>query len=307
MFKIKKKGKNGLAVFASAALILMLVFSLLLGAGCSQGVVTPETGEETGEAAEGTEAGAGEGEYIILSTTTSTYDSGLLDYLLPVFKDKTGIEVRIVSQGTGQALETGKRGDADVLLVHDRKAELQLVEEGYFTDRHDVAYNDFIILGMPDDPAAVKEAQNAVEALSRIADKEEIFISRGDDSGTHRRELATWDVAGISERGEWYKSIGQGMADTLRMADELQGYTMSDRGTYLSLKGTLDLEILFEGDPVLFNQYGVMAVSKDKHPHIKYEQAMKFVDFLLSEEGQEMIANFMIGNDPLFFPGKGVE
>ncbi|MGI5882867.1 MAG: substrate-binding domain-containing protein [Dethiobacteria bacterium] len=305
MFKIGK-GRNCLSVLASAALILMLLFSLLMGAGCSQEAVVPEAGGENGEEI-GAEGGAGEDEFIILSTTTSTYDSGLLDYLLPVFKEKTGIEVRVVSQGTGQALETGKRGDADVLLVHDRAAELELVEEGFFTDRHDVCYNDFIILGAPEDPANVKEADNAVEVLSRIAENEEIFISRGDDSGTHRRELATWDEAGISERGEWYKSIGQGMADTLRMADELHGYTMSDRGTYLSLKDTLDLEILFEGDPVLFNQYGVMAVSSEKHPHIKYEQAKKFVDFLVSDEGQEMIASFKIGDDPLFFPGKGVE
>lgn len=314
MFQInKRKERNGLSVLVSTAMILMLLFSLLLGVGCSQGTVAPEAGEETGEEATGAEGEevAGEegeeGEFIILSTTTSTYDSGLLDYLLPAFKEKHGIEVRVVSQGTGQALETGKRGDADVLLVHDRASELQLVEEGYFTDRQDVMYNDFIILGPSGDPASIKDAKSAVEAFLKIAESEEIFVSRGDDSGTNRKELSIWDEAGVSERGEWYKSVGQGMGDTLRMASELQGYTLSDRGTYLSLKDTLDMEILFEGDPVLFNQYGVMAVSSEMHPHVKYEQAKKLIDFMMSQEGQEMIASFTIGEDPLFFPGKGVE
>ena len=305
----RRKGKKSLsALFLSSALILMLIFSLLAGAGCSQQeAVTPQTGEETGEEAGAEEAGGEEGSFIILSTTTSTYDSGLLDYMLPAFTEKYGIEVRVVSQGTGQALETGKRGDADVLLVHDRASELKLVEEGYFTDRHDVMYNDFIILGPSEDPAAVKETKTVKEAFAKIAEAEEVFVSRGDDSGTHRKELSIWDNAGVSERGEWYKSVGQGMGDTLRMAGELQGYTLSDRGTYLSMKDTLDLEIVLEGDPVLFNQYGIMAVNPEKHAHVKYEETLKLIDFFMSQEGQEMIASFTIGDDPLFFPGKGVE
>jgi len=306
----KKEKKSLFGQLLGIALILMLVFSLLMGAGCSQGAVTPQNDEEAGEeaaGAEGDEQVAEEGEFIILSTTTSTYDSGLLDFMLPAFTEKYGIEVRVVSQGTGQALETGKRGDADALLVHDRASELQLVEEGYFTDRQDVMYNDFIILGPAGDPAAIKGMESATEAFTKIAEEEETFISRGDDSGTNRRELSLWDKTGVNERGEWYKSVGQGMGDTLRMAGELQGYTMSDRGTYLSLKDTLDLEILVEGDPDLFNQYGIMAVSPEMHTHVKYEQAMKLIDFFMSPEGQEMIASFKIGDDTLFFPGKGVE
>lgn len=269
-------------------LIAVLVLGLVL-AGCGQ------KQEETG------------GE-IMLATTTSTYDTGLLDYLNEAFTEKTGIEVKVTPKGTGQALELGKRGDADVLLVHDRASELQLVEEGYFVDRQDVMYNDFIILGPAADPAGIKGMKDAVEALKAIAEKGSTFVSRGDDSGTHRLELRLWEQAGVEVEGkEWYNAVGQGMGDTLRVAHEKEAYVISDRGTYLSLKDDLELEILVEGDPVLFNQYGVMAVNPEKHEHVKYDLAKKYIDFLMSEEGQERIASFKVKGEQLFFPGLGIQ
>ena len=269
-------------------LIAVLVLGLVL-AGCGQ------KQEETG------------GE-IMLATTTSAYDTGLLDYLNEAFTEKTGIEVKVTPKGTGQALELGKRGDADVLLVHDRASELQLVEEGYFVDRQDVMYNDFIILGPAADPAGIKGMKDAVEALKAIAEKGSTFVSRGDDSGTHRLELRLWEQAGVEVEGkEWYNAVGQGMGDTLRVAHEKEAYVISDRGTYLSLKDDLELEILVEGDPVLFNQYGVMAVNPEKHEHVKYDLAKKYIDFLMSEEGQERIASFKVKGEQLFFPGLGIQ
>ena len=269
-------------------LIAVLVLGLVL-AGCGQ------KQEETG------------GE-IMLATTTSTYDTGLLDYLNEAFTEKTGIEVKVTPKGTGQALELGKRGDADVLLVHDRASELQLVEEGYFVDRQDVMYNDFIILGPAADPAGIKGMKDAVEALKAIAEKGSTFVSRGDDSGTHRLELRLWEQAGVEVEGkEWYNAVGQGMGDTLRVAHEKEAYVISARGTYLSLKDDLELEILVEGDPVLFNQYGVMAVNPEKHEHVKYDLAKKYIDFLMSEEGQERIASFKVKGEQLFFPGLGIQ
>jgi tungstate transport system substrate-binding protein len=213
----------------------------------------------------------------------------------------------VISQGTGQALETGKRGDADVLLVHDRASELKLVEEGYFTDRQDVMYNDFIVVGPPADPAGVKGIEKVTDAFTAISSGGHTFVSRGDDSGTNRKELSLWGKAGIDDFKDWYLSVGQGMGDTLRMAGEKQAYTLTDRATYLSLKDTLDLEIVLEGDPILFNQYGVMAVNPANHSHVKYESAVKLINFLMSPEGQELTASFQIGGEGLFFPGKGVD
>ncbi len=276
-------------------LALLLALGLLV-AGCAP----QEEPGENGEAEPGDE-------FITLATTTSTYDSGLLDYLNPIFTEETGIEVRVVSKGTGQAIELGKNGDADVLLVHDRKAELVLVEEGYVINRTDVMYNDFIIVAPEDDPAGIGELDSAVEALKAIADSGAAFVSRGDDSGTHRLELRLWEQAEVDLEGDWYLSIGQGMGDTLRMADEKEAYTITDRGTYVSLKNTLDLVIVFEGDPALFNQYGVMAVNPELHEHIKFESAMKYVDFLTSARGQELVSGFKKEGETLFFPGQGVE
>ncbi|OPL08809.1 MAG: hypothetical protein AVO33_09170 [delta proteobacterium ML8_F1] len=247
-------------------------------------------------------------DFIILATTTSTYDSGLLDYLNPVFSQKTGIEVRVVSQGTGAALETGKRGDADVLVVHDRVSELALVEEGAFVNRSDVMYNDFIFVGPEDDPAGLKAAKDALSGLKAINDTRSGFVSRGDDSGTHRMEQRLWETAGIDTSSEaWYLSVGQGMGDTLNMASEVQGYAMTDRGTYVAMKDNLDLVIVLEGDARLFNQYGVMAVSPERHPEVKYDDAMMYVDFLMSEEGQNLIGSYQVNGETLFFPGYGLE
>jgi tungstate transport system substrate-binding protein len=284
---------------------LMILSAFLLVAGCGEETAPVEEPAEEKET-------AGEPEliddYITLATTTSTYDSGLLDYLNPIFTDQTGIEVQVVSQGTGAALETGKRGDADVLLVHDRASELQLVEEGAFVDRHDVMYNDFIFVGPVEDPAEVGEVSTAAETLTRIAGSEETFVSRGDDSGTHRMEMRLWESAGIDPAGQgWYLSIGQGMGDTLNMASEELGYAMTDRGTFVAMKDNLDLVILLEGDQVLFNQYGVMAVNPDEHTHVKYDYAMMYIEFLMSDEGQELINSYQVNGETLFFPGYGLE
>lgn len=273
-------------------LCLMLFLTMILGAvvGCEQDASAP-TGNE----------------FILLATTTSTYDSGLLDNMLPVFEEKYGIEVRILSKGTGQALELGKGGDVDVLLVHDRSTELELVNEGFFVDRYDVMYNDFIIVGPASDPAGIKDIETPIDALETIARGNHIFVSRGDDSGTHSMELSLWEAAGLSYFGKGYNSVGQGMGDTLRMADELEGYTLTDRGTYAALKEGLEMEILLEGDSTLFNQYGIMAVSPDKYSNIKYENALKLIDFFMSDEGQQMIADYKLQGEVLFFPGMGLE
>ena len=284
--------KNKL-VFIKLLLGIMLVTTLLFAFGCSQ-AATP--GEEAID------------DFIILATTTSTYDSGLLDFLNPIFTAKTGLEVQVISQGTGAALQTGARGDADVLLLHDRASELELVESGAFIDRYDIMYNDFVIVGPTDDPAGVMNVENAVDAYSQIANGRHTFVSRGDDSGTHRMELRLWDSAGINtDSQDWYLSIGQGMGDTLNMANEALGYSITDRATYVAMKDNLDLVIVLEGDPVLFNQYGVMAVNPVEHPHAKYDYAMMYIEFLMSSEGQDLISSYQVNGEPLFFPGYGLE
>ena len=282
--KIWNRSKNRLTFYIF--LPLLLVIFMMIAVGCVQNA-SPQ--------------------FIFLATTTSTYDSGLLEDMLPVFEKKYGIEVRVIPKGTGQALELGKSGDVDVLLVHDRNFELKLVEEGYFINRYDVMYNDFILVGPASDPAGIKEFETAIDALKAIARKNQIFVSRGDDSGTHRMELSLWKAAGLSDFGNGYNSVGQGMGDTLRMADELEGYTLTDRGTYAALKEGLEMEVLLEGDPTLFNQYGIMAVNPDKHSHIKYESALKLIEFFMSEEGQQMIANYKLQGEVLFFPGMGLK
>lgn len=301
---IKKARKNG-SRFLLLAVATCFMFTFLLVSGCSQ--VPAPIQDDKEPAAEGKAEEVQADEFIILATTTSTYDSGLLDVLLPAFTEKYGIKVHVLSKGTGQALEIGKRGDADVLLVHDRPTELKLVEEGYFTDRRDVMYNDFIVVGPPADPVGVKEINKVTEAFAAIASRGYTFLSRGDDSGTNRVERSLWEEAGVSDFGDWYLSVGQGMGDTLRMASEMQAYTLADRATYLSLKDKLDLEILLEGDPILFNQYGIMVLNPARHPYVKYESALKLIEFMLSPEGQQIIASFQIGGESLFFPGKVVE
>lgn len=268
-------------------LMVTMLLSLALIAGCT----AAETDKEPVQLKE-----------LKLATTTSTYDSGLLDEFTPAFEEKYGYQVLIISQGTGAALETGKRGDCDVLLVHAKSLELELVEQGYFVDRHDVMYNDFVIVGPEADPAGIAGGQDVVFALAKIAESEAVFVSRGDDSGTHKKEMALWKQADLDPSGEWYQSVGQGMGDTLRMAGEMQGYTLVDRGTWIAMRETVALKITLEGDPVLFNQYGVMAVNPENHPHVDHEGAKKFIDFMISEAGQNRIADFKKDGEQLFVP-----
>jgi tungstate transport system substrate-binding protein len=240
------------------------------------------------------------------ASTTSTENSGLFGYILPLFEKKTGIRVDVVAVGTGAAIEIGKRGDADVVFVHAKQQELKAVEEGYFVNRHDVMYNDFVIVGPPDDPAKIRGMKSAVEAFRRIADSGQPFVSRGDKSGTNTKELEIWKKGGVDPKGKkWYLEVGQGMEKTQRIASEKKAYTLTDRGTWLATKDRdrLDLVIVLEGDPILFNQYGVMAVNPERQKHVKYKEAMEFVTWLISKDGQEAIASFKdkLGNQ-LFIP-----
>jgi len=242
---------------------------------------------------------------IICSSTTSTENSGLFGYILPMFEKKTGIKVKVVARGTGAAIEMGKRGDADVAFVHAKEQELKAVEEGFFVDRHDVMYNDFVIIGPFDDPAKIKGMKSAADALRKISTSSQ-FVSRGDNSGTNTKELSLWKKVGIEPKGQkWYLEVGQGMEKTQRIANEKRAYTLTDRGTWLATKDKdkLEMVIVLEGDPTLFNQYGVMAVNPEKHKHVKYKEAMEFVNWLISKEGQQAIASFKDKNGtPLFIP-----
>jgi len=242
---------------------------------------------------------------IICSSTTSTENSGLFGYILPMFEKKTGIKVKVVARGTGAAIEMGKRGDADVAFVHAKEQELKAVEEGYFIDRHDVMYNDFVIIGPTDDPAKITGMKSTVEAFKKIS-AASTFISRGDNSGTNTKELSIWQKAGIVPKGQkWYLEVGQGMEKTQRIADEKHAYTLTDRGTWLATrdKDRLAMMIVLEGDPTLFNQYGVMAVNPAKFKQVKYKEALEFINWLISKEGQQAIASFKDKNgNPLFIP-----
>ena len=243
--------------------------------------------------------------FITVASTTSTENSGLFGSLLPKFQQETGIEVRVVAVGTGQAIKNAERGDADVLFVHHKPSELAFVAEGFGVERRDVMYNDFIVLGPRDDPAGIKGSTDAVAALRQIAVKQAPFVSRGDDSGTHKLELSLWEAAGIDVKrasGSWYREAGAGMGATLNTAGGLNGYTISDRGTWLSFKNKGTLVSLTEGDPRLFNQYGVILVNPAKHPHVKAGDAQAFIDWLVSDRGQKAIADFRIEGEQLFFP-----
>jgi len=240
------------------------------------------------------------------ASTTSTYNSGFFEYILPIFERKTGIKVDVVAVGTGAAIEIGKRGDADFVFVHAKEDELKAVEEGWFVNRHDVMYNDFIIVGPPENPAKIKEVKSAEEAFRKIAETSSLFVSRGDKSGTHTKELSIWKKIGITPAGQkWYLEVGQGMEKTLRIANEKRAYTLTDRGTWLATKDKdkLDMVVVLEGDPILFNQYGVMAVNPEKHTGVKYQEAMQFINWIISKEGQDAIASFKDKNgNALFIP-----
>lgn len=242
---------------------------------------------------------------IVVASTTSTQDSGLFEHILPLFKEKTGIEVKVVAQGTGQALDTGRRGDADVVFVHAKAQEEEFVEEGYGVKRFDVMYNDFVLVGPKEDPAGVAGTDDIAAAFQAIRDKQTPFVSRGDKSGTHSAELRLWKEAGIdisADKGPWYREIGQGMGAALNTASSMNGYVLSDRGTWLSFKNRGDLEIVVEGDKRLFNQYGVILVNPEKHPSVKAEFGQAFIDWLISPEGQEAIAEYKVDGQQLFFP-----
>jgi tungstate transport system substrate-binding protein len=243
-------------------------------------------------------------ESIVLASTTSTDQSGLFGFMLPKFEAKTGIKVKVVALGTGQALDTGRRGDADVLLVHDRPAEDKFVAEGFGVERRDVMYNDFIVVGPKADPARLKQTKDVVEGFKRLAAGTAPFVSRGDKSGTNAAELRFWKDAGIDPKG-WsgYKEAGSGMGPTLNMSAAMGAYTLADRGTWLSFKNRQDLEIVLEGDKRLFNPYGVMLVNPAKHPHVKSAAGMKFIEWITSPEGQAVIADYKINGEQLFFPG----
>ena len=269
-----------------ASRVLSLVLAILVGALVNRG---PASAEDRS---------------IVVASTTSTQDSGLFGYLLPIFKAKTGIEVKVIAQGTGQALDTARRGDADVVFVHARAQEEKFLAEGFGVKRFDVMYNDFVLVGPKSDPAGVK-GKDIETALKAIQAKAAPFVSRGDRSGTHSAELALWKQAGIDisgSKGPWYREIGQGMGAALNTAAAMNGYTLSDRGTWISFGNRGDLDIVVEGDKRLFNQYGVMLVNPEKYPTVKKELGQAFVDWLISPEGQAVIAGYKIDGQQLFFP-----
>lgn len=242
---------------------------------------------------------------IILATTTSTRDSGLLDYLLPKFEDETGIKVKVIAVGTGKALQMGRDGEADILLVHAKSDEEQFVKEGHGLKRHDVMYNDFILVGPKEvNDGLIKKSNDIVEAFKFIAKNKFKFISRGDNSGTHKKELKIWEEIGIKPEGDWYVSAGRGMGDVLKMADEIRAYTLTDRATYLNLRDKIDLDIIVEKDSRLFNQYGIILVNPDKNDNINSKGALIFMNWLLSDKTQKLIGEY--GKDkfgmPLFVP-----
>jgi tungstate transport system substrate-binding protein len=246
--------------------------------------------------------------FITVTSTTSTEQSGLFKHILPVFQKKTGIEVRVVALGTGQALDLARRGDADVVLVHAKAAEEKFVTEGNGVKRQPVMYNDFVLIGPKSDPAKVAAGKDITEALKKIRRAQAPFVSRGDRSGTHMAEIALWKQAGVdigAEKGPWYRDTGQGMGPALNTASSMNGYILSDRATWLAFKNRGDLTILVEGDKRLFNQYGVILVNPDKHKSVKRELGQAFIDWIVSPEGQKAIADYKIGADQLFFPNAG--
>jgi tungstate transport system substrate-binding protein len=238
---------------------------------------------------------------IKMATTTSTENSGLLDYMLPKFTEKKGIAVDVIAVGTGAALNLGRNGDVDVVMVHAREAELEFVEEGHGVNREDIMYNDFVILGPVEDPAGVKGSMKVEEALQKIAENEATFVSRGDDSGTHKKEMQLWEESDINPSGDWYLEAGRGMGDVITMADQQQAYTLADRGTYLSMRDKIELKILFWGDEMLFNPYGIIAINPEKHPEAEIEPAMALVEWFISDEAKKLIKTYRVQGEQLFY------
>ncbi len=246
-------------------------------------------------------------ETLTLTTTTSTYDTGLLDEVNAAFTDRYGVEVEAVAQGTGAALETGRAGDSDVVMVHARSLEDDFIRDGYGVNRRDLMYNDFIIVGPEDDPAGIDGMEEATEAFRAIADTGSTFISRGDNSGTHTKELAIWDASGVEPGGEWYREAGSGMGEVLNQANQTPGYTLADRGTFISQQSELDISIRVEGPieggpELLANPYGIVAVNPGVHENANYDLAMSYIGFITSREGQEIIREYTVEGEQLFFP-----
>ncbi len=248
------------------------------------------------------QAGNNPEKIVRLATTTSTENSGLLSDLLPKFSEETGYQVHVIAVGTGKALRMGRDGDVDVVLVHARAAEDKFVAEGYGEKRYGVMYNDFVLVGPKSDPAGIAGAKTASEALSKIAQTQSIFVSRGDDSGTHKKELGLWKEAGITPEGGWYREAGQGMGKVLQIAGEMEAYTLTDRGTWLAYQDKSPLQIGFQGDPLLFNPYGIIAVNPKRHPDTNYQGALALISWIISPQGQEMIGDFKVGDNKLFTP-----
>jgi len=289
------------------------VGSLLGLAGCASLGNTPG---QTGGNGDGGSGGNGDGQIgdgeLVLATTTSTYDTGLLDELNPTFEADFGVTVKTIPKGTGASLRTARDGDADVILVHARNAEDEFMQDGFGVNRRNVMFNDFVIVGPEDDPAGIAGVESATEAFATIAESQSTFVSRGDDSGTNKKELLVWEAAGVDPSGTWYREIGKGMGDTLVQADQTGGYTLADRGTYLSMKTEIGLVIhvqgpLQGGPAILKNPYGVMAVNPAKYDDVNYEAAMAYIGFLTSPRGQRTIENYTANGSQLFFPNANAE
>jgi tungstate transport system substrate-binding protein len=245
---------------------------------------------------------AAQNKVLRMATTTSTENSGLLEAILPKFEKSTGYEVHVIAVGTGKALRMGRDGDVDVVLVHAPPAEKKFVKQGYGINRRHVMYNDFVIVGPADDPAGISGMKDPTNALAKIANKKAVFVSRGDDSGTNKKEIILWHDAGIKPHGEWYRAAGQGMGKVLQMTGELQAYTLTDRGTWLSMRDKLPLKVLVQGDPRLYNPYGVIAVNPARYPDANYQGAMAFIGWITSPKGQGLISDYRVANEQLFHP-----
>ena len=237
-----------------------------------------------------------------LATTTSTANSGLMDYLLPELTKDTGVEVQVIAVGTGKALRLGREGDVDAVLVHARNAEQAFIDGGFGVERFDVMYNDFVLIGPPEDPAQISSSGSVIEVLKKIHDSKSAFVSRGDDSGTHKKELSLWQKTGYMPQGDWYKSVGQGMGKVIQIANEMDAYTMTDRGTWLAYRATLNLALLYQGDPPLFNPYGIIAVNPQRHTHVNQAAANKLIKWITAEKGQRLIGEFKVKGERLFIP-----